>query len=123
MTDFVAVFQPVPTRRFPGEAHAFRLRFNRDKPRPRQAPGGNHPHGAQPAAKIKDASGRRTTHRAIPGGQDVIGRKTMAFGQLKQPKVAADGVQRFARTMAGPPPKAPGGIGPGLAQPLNTGSA
>ena len=101
MTNFVAIFQPIPARRFPREAHAFRLRFNRDKPRPRHAPGGNQSHGAQPTAKIKNASSRRTTRRAIPRGQDVIRRKTMAFGQLKQPKVTADGVKRFARFQGG----------------------
>jgi len=101
LTDFVAIFQTIPTRGFPREAHTFRLRFNCDKPRPCQAPCGNHSHCPQPTAKIKDDSSRRTTRRAIPRGQDVIRRKTMAFGQLKQSKVTADGVKRFARFKGG----------------------
>lgn len=120
LTDFVALFQPIPTCRFAGKAHAFRLRFNCDKPRPGQPPGGDHSHGADSASQIKNVLRRRATHRAVPSGQDVIGRKAMTFGQLEQPKIAADRVKRLARINGGTLTKGAGRygsrLGPSLKQ-------
>lgn len=116
VTDLVAVIQSIPASRFSGKAHAFRLRFDCNKPCSRQAPCGNHSHRAQSAAKIEDISGAWTTHCAVPGGQDVIGRKSVTLGQLKEPEITADGVESFTRFQGRAAPESSGryraGLGP-----------
>src|SRR5262245_18354792 len=96
MANFVTILEMIETGAFAGEANAFFLGFDGDEFRAGQTPGGDHADGADAAAEVEHAFGERAPGSGIPGGEDVVGGKAMAFFELEKAKVAADGIERFA---------------------------
>src|SRR5688500_7186624 len=96
MPNFVTTLELVVAGAFSRELNALFLRFDGDKLRAGQSPRGDHSDGSDSAAQVQDSFGPRRPGRPIPGGQNVVGGKSMAFFQLEQTKISADRVERLA---------------------------
>lgn len=95
--DFVALLNLVVLRALPSQRHALFLRLNRHKLRPWQPPRCDHPDRTNSTSQIENSVGSRTPRSPIPRRQNIIRGKPMPFLKLKQPKIPADRVERFAR--------------------------
>ena len=95
LADVEAILEPVPAHRSAREPDAFRLRLDADDARPRQPPRRDHRHRADAAAEIEEAAGARAPRRSVPGGENVVGGVAVAFAQLEDFEMPAQGIERF----------------------------